>query len=354
MNSVIRILAVVVCTALTAPTWAQSDATNGNETQVLPERKTTLPERLAFCKKFYELNDGEVEQLRTALEAKLLLHRNYMRDHQTDLRRRTAAIAVALPQQNTANYSPEQKERFRSYYQEQIYRIYEAAPMSLSYAVQQAQEIVGKDRADRGREKIAMFFKPIIGDGPVDVKRMDRLVLKPVQMEDISMNDDLTSAQAKLLGGDVPRPVQRDPKKRPQPMTDGATEPASQSKTPARNPAPPEVPANLRNQPAAEAPALDQWEATYQTWATNYGFSPEQKATAERIYQYSYRKALEYVSENKDAIEASQGKDSNSTNELMKPVSKLFNQMKDRVDNVATLEQRARWAQQQKNKQTKE
>jgi len=356
MNSVYRFALTVLVTACIAATTAhaQNTPTGAKEKQVLPERETLLPERLAFCKKFYQLNNDEVEKLRIALEGKLLLHRGYMRDHQTDLRRLTATIAVALPQQDTTQYTPEQKERFRAYYQDQIYRIHENAPMSLSFAVQQAEGIVGDGRAKTGRAEMAKFFKPVLGDDAIDLARMDRLVLQPVAMEDVSMTDNLVTAQAKLLGGEAPQPTEK-PSNKPQtkPMD---VEPVNKE-TPRPsidNPAPPVVPANLRNQAVAEAPALDKWQGTYQTWCNNYEFSQEQKATAESIYQYSHRKALEYLSENKDKIDASGGSNDAANKELMQPVLKLFNQMKSRIDNVATLEQRARWAQKQKDGGAKE
>jgi len=352
MNSVYRFALTMLVTACIAATTAhaQDTPTGAKEKQVLPERETLLPERLAFCKKFYQLNNDEVEKLRIALESKLLLHRGYMRDHQTDLRRLTATIAVALPQQDTSQYTPAQKERFRAYYQNQIYRIYENAPMSLSYAVLQAEGMVGDDRAKTGRAELAKFFKPVLGDDAIDLARMDRLVLQPVAMEDVSMTDNLVTAQAKLLGGEAPRKNEK-PSEKPEPKAlkvDPALK-ATPAQPAVKNPAPPTVPANLRNQAVAEAPALDEWQGTYQTWCNNYEFSQEQKATAEDIYQYSHRKALEYLSENKDKLEATGGSDDAAKKDLMQPVLKLFNQMKSRIDNVATLEQRARWAQKQKD-----
>ncbi len=357
MNSVYRLVVALLLTATlaTASAHAQDTPPGDKSKQVLPERETLLPERIAFCKKFYQLNNDEVEKLRVALEAKLLLHRDYMRDHQTDLRRLTATIAVALPQQDPKQYSPEQKERFRAYYQDQIYRIHENAPMSLSYAVQQAEAIVGDGRAKTGRAEMATFFKPVLGDDALELSRMDRLVLKPVAMEDVSMTDNLVTAQAKLLGGDAPQPTEK-PSRKPDPKADDVD--AAKKETPAQppvsSPPPPEVPANLRNQPVAEAPALDEWQAAYQVWCNNYDFSDEQKATAAQIYQYSHRKALEYLSDNKPRFDAADPKDEAAKKELMQPVLKLFNQMKTRIDNVASLEQKARWAQQQKEAGGKE
>ena len=240
MNFVFRRSAAVLLAviAIHSVAVAQDAPAADQEKQVLPERATLLPERIAFCKKFYNLNDSEAEKLRLALEAKVLLHRDYMRDHQVDLRRLTATISVALPQQDTAQYSPAEKERFRAYYQDQIYRVYEEAPMSLSYAVQHSETIVGDERANQGRAAIAKFFKPVLGDKSVDTAHMDRLVMKPVRMEDISMTDDLTSAQAKLLGGDVATKPQRDPKKNA-PKMQSKTEKTPDTKAKTTPPAPP-------------------------------------------------------------------------------------------------------------------
>jgi len=357
MNSVYRLVVALLVTATiaTATAHAQDKPTGDKTQQVLPERETLIPERIAFCKKFYQLNKDEAEKLRMALEAKVLLHREYMSQHQTDLRRLTATIAVALPQQDPKQYTPEQKERFRAYYQDQIYRIHENAPMSLSYTVQQAEAIVGDGRAKTGRGEVAKFFKPVLGDDALELSRVDRLVLKPVAMEDVSMTDNLVTAQAKLLGGDAPQSTEK-PSRKPAPKAadDRAAKKESMAKPPVKNPAPPVVPDNLRNQPLFNAPAVGEWEATYQTWCNNYEFNQEQKKTAAQIYEYTHRKALEYISENKDKIESGTEDGQGQSKARMQPVLALFNQMKTRIDNVATLEQRARWAQKQKDSDDKE
>lgn len=290
-----------------------------------PNDAALIDERIAFVKAFYELDDGALNGLRAALEERLPAHGDYMNRNELTLRRRTAALATAVPQELKAG-NPHAAALKRSY-QETIYQIREQAPLSVSESVKIAEGLIAPAARDAGRAKIRQFFAKQLNGQTFDPGRLDRLVLAPVEPLDVTSSEPLASVNRKQMQSN-------DRSRRGATMTDAekarleaARIEAMRSRDtgPTKAVAPP-PPANRSPESVTlNAPPLEQWETEYQTWATAYDFTPAQRKVAQSIYDQSMRRA--------EGLTDGDGKQA---------LDRVFTEMKQRIDSVASIEQRER------------
>lgn len=331
----ILLSAVATCLMITPSLFAQTakskaDNKEADSIQGEPQEARLIKERISFIRSFYPIHGPQITQLEKDLESRVGAQKKYMNRNELLLRRRTTAISAVLPQ--SEKLSIDQIRALRSKYQEQIYNIREAAPLSLTNAVRLAEDMLSTDARKQGREKIEKFFKKQLHGKSLDPAHLDRLILTPVPMLNVSQSDNIQSTQEKLMGNAADqtslaklskgRPSARD--------IASAKEAAMKAKRAAKHeghdhgPLPPAASSRKLTVEQLDAPALDRWEETYQTWCTNYDFTPEQKAVAQSIYESCIKQA-----------KAKQG----DTKASDKALDGIFSQMKARIDSVASIEQ---------------
>lgn len=307
-----------------------------------PEEATLINERIEFVKSFYPVSADQVEKLRKELNARVDVHKEYMNRNDLMLRRRTTAISAVLPQDQT--HSVEQITALRAKYQEEIYRIREAAPLSLTASVRMAEDMLTPEGRNSGRGKVEAFFAKQLNGQHVDPSRLDRLILSPVPMLDVSQHDELTDTQNKLMGN-TPKKIKASNRPTSEEIR-AAKEAAIKAKREAKTlnaadphaghdhgPVPPPPSNRSIETISLNAPALDQWESQFQAWATDYEFTPVQKGAAELIYKHCLDQAKRQpVTDDTSA----------------KRLDVIFTQMKQRIDSVASIEQRERLKSKQK------
>lgn len=325
-----------------------------------PEETALINERIQFVKHFYSLQDDQLGKLKAEMESRVGAQEEYMRRNELVLRRRTTAISAVLPQDQKLDR--DQLQALRSKYQEQIYRIRESAPLSLTNAVRMAEEMIAADARKAGREKIEGFFAKQLDGKPLDPARLDRLVLAPVPMLDIDQNEDIASQQDKLMGNTSAKRSAAE--NRPSPKEIQAAKEAaikakrlSEKQDPHaghnHKPVPPAASERKIEVVAMEAPPLAKWESQYQQWATDYGFTPAQKASAESIFQHCMKQAEAKMTTVQPLLEKAKMQPEGAPRDkairlAMQPLDNVYTQMKARIDSVASIEQRERFEAQQK------
>ncbi|MCB9853058.1 MAG: hypothetical protein H6819_08180 [Phycisphaerales bacterium] len=352
-------LSALITTNLFAQTEVANDVMGGE-----PAEMTLISERVAFVKAFYSLSPDQLTKLQKDLESRIETNQKYMQRNELMIRRRTTAISAVLPQDKTLD--AERIESLRSQYQEQIYRIREAAPLSLTNAVRTAEDMLGADARKAGREKVEKYFAKQLNGQPLDPAHMDRLILTPVPMLDISQSDRILDTQEKLMGNQPARSTTAEKLAANRPSAkeiQAAKEAAMKAKLEAAKndphaghdhaEAPPAAASRQPEVPDLEAPPLDQWAGVYQTWATNYQFSPEQKATAESIYSHCMGQAQSRMKDAQSLLEKAKAmpegaERTKAVQTAMQPINAVFTQMKLRIDSVASVEQRERFKADQK------
>lgn len=315
--------------------------TNAESKDAAPEVKL-VDERIAFVKAFYDLNADQINKLRGALDQRMAAHDDYMNKNELTIRRRSTAISMAIPQERSID--SRQAEALRNKYQNEIYEIHEAAPASLTQTVRIAEDMLDQNGRAAGRKKIEKFFAPQLAGRPLDLTRMDRLILDPVSALDVSPTESLTSVNQKQMGrqpktnpnaGMTPEQKSAERQKKLEAARLAAIrskELAAKKETSPEGPPPPPTADRRTGKEDLKAPELSKWELEYQTWATDYEFTPQQRATAETIYRQSI-----------DRAKKSSGADNNG-----KTLDTIFTQMKARIDSVASVEQRERYEAQKK------
>lgn len=332
-----------------------------------PAEMTLINERVGFVKAFYALSPDQMTKLEKVLESRIEAQQKYMNLNELMIRRRTTAISAVLPQDK--KLSAEKIESLRSEYQEQIYRIREAAPLSLTSAVRLAEDMLDTDARRAGREKIETYFAKQLKEQPLDPAHLDRLILSPVPMLDIAQSDKIVDTQEKLMGNQPARSTTAKelagnrPSEKEIEALKAAREAAIKSKNDAQKndphaghdhgDVPPAATSRKLEVPDLEAPPLNEWDGAYQSWANNYGFSPEQKATAESIYQHCLNQAEKHMKTAQSDMEKAKSmpegpERAKALESAMQPINSIYTQMKLRIDSVASIEQRERYKAEQK------
>lgn len=343
---------------------AQTDSNaKGESITGEPQEVALINERVLFVKNFYPVDDAQVDQLRKDLESRINANQEYMKRNELLLRRRTTAISAVLPQDKSL--TAERIKQLQAKYQEQIYRIREGAPLSLTNAVRMTEDMLDADARKTGRQKIAEFFAKQLDGRPLDPAHLDRLILSPVPMLNISQSDAISDTQEKLMGNSratyttaeklaAERPSAAELKAREAAIKsklEAQRKAAANRKTPA--PVPPAASDRKPEEIQLEAPPLEKWADAYQTWSTNYDFSQEQKAAAEEIYNSckgqaeSKMKSVQEELAKANAMPEGPERDK-AIRAARKPLDSVFTQMKLRVDAVASIEQRERYKSHQK------
>ena len=327
-----------------------------------PAEVTLVRERVSFVKAFYPLSADQTARLEKELGGRIDANREYMKRNELMIRRRTTAIAAVLPQDR--NMPVEKLESLRTQYQDEIYRLREAAPLSLTSAVQMAEDMLDADARKTGRKKIEAYFSKQLKGASIDPAHMDRLILEPVPMLDITQNEGINITQDKLMGTQASDHTTPEKLAADRPSVKELAEAraaAMKAKTEAAKRAlsagheghdhgeePPAASNRALLKADLDAPPLAEWEGAYQTWATNYEFTAEQKSAAEAIYNSCMTQAEARKKSVDTDLEKARAMTDGPEREraiaiAKQPLDSIFSQMKMRIDSVASIEQRERY-----------
>ncbi|MCG8406812.1 MAG: hypothetical protein MI923_16570 [Phycisphaerales bacterium] len=287
--------------------------------------RALVNERVEFVGRAYQLNKEQEKSLQSELEALIPDHIDYMDNNGKKLRLRTAAVAKVLPTQAKST-----REKLTIKYQDEIYEIHTKAPLSSTNAVKRAEGMLSKAQIDRGRAALAKQFAKELKGAPLDIEKIDRLVLQPVQPE---------------------------PKKKPKPPakpkpTASTQQPPRRNVTPQkpRTPPPPLPKSSKESQTKPPeklepAPPVDTWQTVMDKAISQYDFSAVQQESAKRVLNSCRRRAEVHLKDNKEAYEqanqtTSAEEKSKKLKELNRSLDKLYSELNNRLESIATIEQK--------------
>ncbi len=322
-----------------------------------------VKERLEFARDMYHLTDEAVAELRAWANAQTSSHLAYMDRHAVTLRRRETALSSMLSRMK--DVTDETRVAVAERMQLQIYDILGAAPLSYAGVLRQAEALVPPFQAAQGRTEVSLTFSDLLGGAEVDISKIDRLLVPPVQIGTRPDPLQMATARARSAAAPEPSPSDRDlrafdAKRRSieQPTEnaplDGSavSEPTLKPSEEAPSPAPPAPALDRRPAPPPPLPAappIAEWTNEMMKVAKKYEFSAEQTQTAQGILASCKGRAEAWRESKQSEYDRARGIQdaadrSRALRELDKPLDKLFDEMKRRVDAVASVEQKQRAA----------
>ncbi|HUN81784.1 MAG TPA: hypothetical protein VMV81_09780 [Phycisphaerae bacterium] len=316
-----------------------------------PDANRLLADRVKFVKENYALDQSAMNKLTKDLMGLVPFHEKYMKDAGKTVYRMELAMSIVTSDSQIPDAEkPARLEHFRS----QMTDLYSKAPLSLRSVIKMADAQTTPDKAQLAHAKIGARLAGLLKGQPFEIDRVDGLLIPPSK-------------------GSVPLPVitaGTPPAPPPQPAANAnpptaAANPAVASNPPPSNPnpfLPPTPQHNPPPQPAlpappprvvGPAPALDQWKTNVDAAIAKYEFNPDQKKIAERALDQCKLRAETAKSKVKGELEAAakisdEKARATKITEINKPVDTAYDELMQRVESLATAEQKAKVDKKQK------
>jgi hypothetical protein len=329
-----------------------------------------LADRISFVKEMYKLNDEQAAQVPPALDKLLPEQEQYQAKTELTLRRLQLAYSLAISAQET----PETDRAVAiAKFQEQVNKIHAAAPLSFANVMKAVDPLFPKDQVAAARTRIAAELATRTKGTPagVDLSKMDLLLGPPIVPEFVPEmpavpNQAEWAANAASKGPEAkdhpaastpPTAAAEQPAAPqsgvipqaapgPQPAT---TQPVAAKPTPPPQPAGPPTPPPPARPPKVlpPAPPEAEWTRQYEAKVNKYGLGEEQKKVAEQTLKNVLARAASHREKSKgDYEQAAKMTDPNKKAEALRNLDKtldaLYDELHQRLDSIATIEQRMR------------
>lgn len=349
-------LSVLVSAVLVAgvlPAFAQGDAPDLQLQKDNEALHRFMNERLDFVRDAYSLDAGISSTVKEWMLTQLPAQKAYSETQALTLRRREMALASMVHKMK--DVTDDIRNRVASNMQDQIYKIHAAAPLSLANVARKTESLLSTDQIELGRKVIINKYEAQLGAGPFDFARLDRILIRPVE---VGSGPDPLSGRANPAAQDRMQAAQAEahssgaqpaPAKQPTPVPVKTTPVAPPTAPVPVSKMPPAVPPPAPPKPLEPAPPMDDWSNRVSTITAGYGFTDDQKKTAEAILKSCHTRAQDYLKSKKpdfdragaNTDEAARTQDLKALN---KEVDKIYAELTSRLESVASIEQRARVA----------
>jgi len=305
-----------------------------------PNANALVADRIRFVRDMYTLDPATMAEVTKALTALAPFHAKQLAESSKTVERIKLAMTIVA---NDSNVAPAEKPNRIANFQRQIYNRYAGSPLSLASVIKLVDAKLTPDRVQAARGKMMARFAGPLKGAALDVTRMDELVILPARL----------GPKPEIMNAMTPPPPQSDNSQAAAapivPQTVAQVAPSEAKKTfapppstpPVKlNPAVPPIAANaqppLPPNPPHEikpAPPKTEWAGFLDNSATKFGFSADQKKSAEKIF--------EQVKTRADKVTDNTAK-SDKPGENAKPLDKLYDELVQRVESLASTEQRAK------------
>jgi len=313
LSSVLVLLGVAAATGQSSdvpppPMFKSSPLATGEITSQM-----LLADRIAFVKEGYGLSEEQLKKVTPLLEQLVPAQDRYDLKVRLTLRRTALAISITAASESHQQADP---AATITRLQEQILAIHAAAPLSLGNVIKLVEPLLPKEQVEAARSRMKNDLAARLKRNPADivVEKIDDMLASAVAPAGVS-------------------PVQ------PQP-----TQPPAQShaKAPPAPPPPPQPP-----KPLAPAPPEAQWTKDYEAIITKYGFTEDQKNVAESALKSCLDRAATHRAKSKADFEKADKMSDAAAKEqalqpLRLPLDKLYDELIQRTESLATLEQKLR------------
>jgi hypothetical protein len=317
-----------------------------------------LADRVAFAKEMYQLNPEQTNKVVPLLEKMLPEQEKHDAKTRLTLRRLKIAISVAATEPESAETD---RTGTMATLQNQLNAIQGTAPLSFSNVTTAIEPLLPKEQleAARGRIKADLAKRLKRDAAAIDLKQIDSLLTPTVIPEPLPalppvhqkpMTDQPPRSESKPLPP-TPPPVPQQPPAPAQPASppvppvpaQPTTKPATPPLPPLpRSPEPAQVPRVIK-----PAPPEATWTKDYEDAVKKYGFTDDQKKIAEKALKSTLDRAAAYREKNKEEFKKAQaitepGPKTDAMKKLNEPLDKLYDEMIQRVEAIATMEQHLR------------
>lgn len=294
-----------------------------------------LQKRLDFVNKAYKLEMNRITGLLSTFSGMISEHANYMKEHESTLRLRTASLRIARTQKNV---SQEILNRVIAKFENEIYEIHEKAPLSLTNLVKIVEKDMPAEQVAQGRSAIRERFAEALKDKPLMIDKLDRLAMGPISdtPAEPSVEDQQRILKERIKAEQLARTRQQH------------NNPVA--KTPAQPPRPAPVNPNLKKateppKPVPPAPPIKDWPEVIETAAARYKFSEVQIKAAQRVLKSCITRGESHLNQKQaDYDQIAKLTDADKKNKqlriLNKPLDKLYDELNQRVESIASIEQR--------------
>ncbi len=344
---------------LPRPTIGQPpvDTTDANDRELIASR-------LRFLQEMYGLDAEKAAQLRTTLNEQLPAHRSYQ--DQLNLTFRRLRVALSLLEQD-ATLSPDQREKRMAKFEGQYHHRLADAPLSMANIIRQGEALLSKGQVTEGRTRIRAKLADRLGpesDG-FDLDRINAVLAGPVfpiELPDLSKSYPVPEpdpsaardqqqrrAPAPTASAAPPRPRaplttdSRQPRPDPDPRETLSPRPPAVktqrplSRTARQAPAPPK--------PLEPAPPEAEWANYVDQASADYGFSKAQEQAARAVFSSCRSRAQAHRSGRQAEYQeventADQAERVEALRQLNLRLDQLYAELTERVDAVASLEQK--------------
>ena len=333
-----------------------------------PDAAKVLTDRKKFILEVYQPSAADMNQLDADLSRLLGLHEKYVQDTKLTIERiHLSMTLIATEPGQTSEQSKPMVDRF----QEQLSRVYARAPLSLFNVTSKVEAGISKEAAQAGRVRLQEKFAPLLDrtGGRLELRKLDWLLTpawvpgdrpsipvsppqprKGLSREEfrekyprVSIQPATPEERAEaeqynqmLLQNAAKTPPDAKPGQPAQSAHDTPLKP------PPANPVTP-APAQPAQPPrvVTPAPMLSEWEGPLQTAIVRFELNDSQKKTAGEIYDYSKKRAEQYRAENEGQFSAARkSNDEARIKELNRGMDVIYDEMIQRIESVATLEQK--------------
>lgn len=305
------------------------------DSALLKQYTPLIHERIRFINKMYKLNMDTIGKLLQDWTVLVPAHDAYMKQHEPTLRLRTASLRIARKKQNI---SPEILARVIAKFENEIYQIHENAPLSLTQLVKMVEKDLSPEQVSNGRTALREQFADVLKDKQLMIDKLDRLAMGPIGMPDPEPTFEERERELKQRIKDE----QKLAKSNQQPNTQTKKSPGQSPATPQKKQPPqPTTPPK----PLPPAPAVAEWSRTLEATAAKYKFSEEQIKTAQRVLKSCVTRAENHLKNKKTDYEQAEKLTNADQKEkrirtLNKTLDQLYNELSQRVESIASIEQK--------------
>lgn len=306
-----------------------------------------IADRERFVRHFYAPDPAAMAAIQKSLAEAAKLQDKYRFDVALTLSRMGLALGIAS---ENPEYSPEKRTEVMSRLRAQAARYYAMGPLSLAKVAKMAEGSLSADRIAAGHAKLNAELAGIPGATPVDLAKLDAFLVPPLPItpKPIIPRAAPMDVQALTQQDENPQTVPPTATNQPTPMAQNPAQPTAPVSAEREVPERPVMPAAVVNpppqpvQPPAPpreikpAPATSTWADFVKQCAARFKYTADQQKAADSV--------LESVM--KRAGAAGDAKDSAGH----KMVDVLYDELQQRLESIASIEQRQAAAQSEQKK----
>lgn len=320
------LLYTTICLLFTVAAPAQQPASSG-DAKVDPADHKWMDARVALIHDAYGLNPAQTKVFSGQLTALWKDQRQYQFETNVTLRGIRAAMRDVTA---SGLVAPENRAAFQAKFERQLYDfVYLKAPMSYANLLKGVEAGLASEQVARGRDHLKKMYQ---GATEFSLDTVDWDLRRPVEMPSMAVKERPSLPAFEPMAESAPP---RTPPKSAKPKVEKTARPTAPPTTPAASPPAKTTPPK----PLKPAPPVDQWVGLVDQTIAKYNFSEQQKTQAQEILHQCQDNARMHKRQYEKGNQKAEGSAS-GLKTLNHKLDTIYNQLAERVESLATLEQK--------------